>query len=42
MSYPGHSRQEREQHAIPHLSRVLPAAETAGMITAWWFIRKGP
>ncbi|WP_428962956.1 thiopeptide-type bacteriocin biosynthesis protein [Micromonospora fluostatini] len=40
--YPGLSRQDRERHAIPHLSRVLPAAETAGLITSWWFIRKGP
>ncbi|WP_341716566.1 thiopeptide-type bacteriocin biosynthesis protein [Micromonospora sp. FIMYZ51] len=39
--YPGHSRQEREHQAIPHLSQVLPDAETAGLITSWWFIRKG-
>ncbi|MFD6612783.1 thiopeptide-type bacteriocin biosynthesis protein [Micromonospora chalcea] len=42
ITYPGQSRHEREQHAIPHLHRVLPAAETAGLITSWWFIRKGP
>ncbi|WBB82481.1 thiopeptide-type bacteriocin biosynthesis protein [Micromonospora sp. WMMD882] len=42
IAYPGQSRQEREQQAIPHLSRVLPAAETDGLITAWWFMRKGP
>ncbi|MEU3457864.1 thiopeptide-type bacteriocin biosynthesis protein [Micromonospora sp. NPDC006766] len=42
ISYPGQSRQEREQHAIPHLSRVLPDAEAAGLIISWWFMRKGP
>ncbi|MBO4210977.1 thiopeptide-type bacteriocin biosynthesis protein, partial [Micromonospora echinofusca] len=42
ITYPGQSRHERERHAIPHLHRVLPAAETAGLITSWWFIRKGP
>ncbi|MEG3635524.1 thiopeptide-type bacteriocin biosynthesis protein [Micromonospora palythoicola] len=42
ISYPGRSRHDREQQAVAHLSRVLPAAETAGLITAWWFIRKGP
>jgi thiopeptide-type bacteriocin biosynthesis protein len=41
ISYPGHTAREREQHAVTHLSRVLPAAETAGLITSWWFIRKG-
>lgn len=39
--YPGDTPHEREQHAVEHLSRALPAAETAGHITAWWFIRKG-
>ncbi|MER7457314.1 thiopeptide-type bacteriocin biosynthesis protein [Micromonospora sp. NPDC126480] len=42
IAYPGHSRREREQHATPHLSSVLPTAETAGLITSWWFMRKGP
>ncbi|WP_018909377.1 thiopeptide-type bacteriocin biosynthesis protein [Salinispora arenicola] len=42
ITYPGHSRQEREQHALTHLSQALPTAEDAGLITAWWFIRKGP
>jgi thiopeptide-type bacteriocin biosynthesis protein len=42
IAYPGQTHQQREQHAIAHLGRVLPAAETAGLITAWWFIRKGP
>ncbi|MFB9235038.1 thiopeptide-type bacteriocin biosynthesis protein [Plantactinospora siamensis] len=41
ISYPGHTAQEREQQAVAHLSRVLPAAKTAGLITCWWFIRKG-
>jgi thiopeptide-type bacteriocin biosynthesis protein len=41
ISYPGHTRQQHEQHAVAHLGQVLPAAETAGLITSWWFIRKG-
>ncbi|GAA5200799.1 hypothetical protein GCM10023322_79500 [Rugosimonospora acidiphila] len=41
LSYPGHTRQHHEQHAVAHLGQVLPAAETAGLITSWWFIRKG-
>jgi thiopeptide-type bacteriocin biosynthesis protein len=40
--YPGQSRQDREQQAVPHLSRVLPELEGAGLITSWWFMRKGP
>lgn len=42
LAYPGETRQEREAQAVPHLSRILPEAEAAGLITAWWFIRKGP
>ncbi|MFV2008573.1 MULTISPECIES: thiopeptide-type bacteriocin biosynthesis protein [unclassified Micromonospora] len=42
IDYPGRSRHEREHNAVPHLRSVLPAAETVGLITAWWFIRKGP
>ncbi|MFY1577404.1 thiopeptide-type bacteriocin biosynthesis protein [Verrucosispora sp. WMMD703] len=41
ITYPGQTAREREQQAVAHLSRVLPAAETAGLITSWWFIRKG-
>ncbi|MGK5675647.1 thiopeptide-type bacteriocin biosynthesis protein [Micromonospora sp. URMC 106] len=41
ITYPGQTAREREQHAVVHLSRVLPTAETAGLITSWWFIRKG-
>jgi thiopeptide-type bacteriocin biosynthesis protein len=41
ISYAGESPQQREQHAIAHLGQVLPAAEIAGLITSWWFIRKG-
>lgn len=40
ISYPGNTRQQQEQHAVAHLCQVLPAAETAGLITSWWFIRK--
>ncbi len=38
---PGQTAQEREQRAVAHLSRVLPVAETASLVTFWWFIRKG-
>jgi thiopeptide-type bacteriocin biosynthesis protein len=41
IAYPG-DREERERHAIGHLARVLPAAEADGLITSWWWIRKGP
>ncbi|WP_433494907.1 thiopeptide-type bacteriocin biosynthesis protein [Micromonospora sp. CA-248089] len=41
ISYLGQTAREREQQAVTHLSRVLPAAETAGLTTSWWFIRKG-
>jgi thiopeptide-type bacteriocin biosynthesis protein len=41
ISYPGRTRQHQEPHAVAHLSQVLPAAEMAGLITSWWFIRKG-
>jgi thiopeptide-type bacteriocin biosynthesis protein len=41
ISYPGHTREQHEQHAVAHLGQVLPAAEAAGLITSWWFIRKG-
>ncbi len=41
ISYPGHTRQQRERHAVAHLRRVLPAADSAGLISSWWFIRKG-
>jgi thiopeptide-type bacteriocin biosynthesis protein len=42
IAYPGQSRQERERQAVAHLIQVLPAAEAAGLITSWWFMRKGP
>ncbi|WP_410814897.1 thiopeptide-type bacteriocin biosynthesis protein [Micromonospora sp. 067-2] len=41
ITFPGPTAREREQQAVAHLSQVLPAAETAGLITCWWFIRKG-
>ncbi|MBB5866703.1 thiopeptide-type bacteriocin biosynthesis protein [Allocatelliglobosispora scoriae] len=41
IAYPGPSRQEREQQAISHLTHALTDAETAGLITSWWFMRKG-
>jgi thiopeptide-type bacteriocin biosynthesis protein len=41
ITYPGQTRPQQEQHAIAHLRNALPAAETAGLITSSWFIRKG-
>ncbi|MEV4824567.1 thiopeptide-type bacteriocin biosynthesis protein [Micromonospora sp. NPDC049274] len=42
VAYPGTDSRQRERQAVEHLSRVLPAAEAEGLITSWWFIRKGP
>ncbi|WP_322747934.1 MULTISPECIES: thiopeptide-type bacteriocin biosynthesis protein [unclassified Frankia] len=41
ITYPGPDRHQRERHAVGHLARVLPAAEADGLITSWFFIRKG-
>jgi thiopeptide-type bacteriocin biosynthesis protein len=41
ISYPGETPQDREQPAIDHLRQVLPTAEATGLISTWWFIRKG-
>jgi thiopeptide-type bacteriocin biosynthesis protein len=41
ITYPGDTPEQRGRHAVAHLHRVLPAAATAGLISAWWFIRKG-
>ncbi|CAJ61345.1 MULTISPECIES: thiopeptide-type bacteriocin biosynthesis protein [Frankia] len=42
ITYPSPDPHQRERHAIDHLARVLPAAEADSLITAWFFIRKGP
>lgn len=42
IAYPGDTGQHREHQAVAHLSLVLPAAQAAGLIDQWWFIRKGP
>ncbi|WP_233509745.1 thiopeptide-type bacteriocin biosynthesis protein [Actinomadura craniellae] len=42
ITYPGNDPREREHRAVDHLTRALPTAENDGLITAWWFIRKGP
>lgn len=42
ISWPGPDRHQRERQAVDHLARVLPAAEADGLITSWFFIRKGP
>lgn len=41
IAYPGSDPHQRERQAISHLARVLPAAEADGLITSWFFIRKG-
>jgi thiopeptide-type bacteriocin biosynthesis protein len=41
ISCAGGTRQEQEQRAVAHLGQVLPAAEASGLISSWWFIRKG-
>ncbi|GGK36306.1 hypothetical protein GCM10010124_31160 [Pilimelia terevasa] len=41
INYPGQDARERELRAIEHLNRVLPAAQSSGLITSWWYIRKG-
>ncbi|MEV5710967.1 thiopeptide-type bacteriocin biosynthesis protein [Actinoallomurus sp. NPDC052274] len=41
ITYPGSDPHQRERHAIDHLAPILPAAEADGLITSWWFIRKG-
>ncbi|MBL7496334.1 thiopeptide-type bacteriocin biosynthesis protein [Frankia sp. CNm7] len=41
ITYPGPQPREREDQAINHLARVLPGAEADGLITSWFFIRKG-
>ncbi|MEU8387368.1 thiopeptide-type bacteriocin biosynthesis protein [Micromonospora sp. NPDC048843] len=42
IAYPGPDPRQREMQAVEHLTRLLPAAEAEGLITSWWFIRKGP
>ncbi|MGH3803305.1 MAG: thiopeptide-type bacteriocin biosynthesis protein [Pseudonocardiaceae bacterium] len=41
ITYPSPHPGQRERHAVDHLAGVLPAAEADGLITSWWFIRKG-
>lgn len=41
ITYPGPGWQDRERQAISHLAGILPEAETSGLISSWWFIRKG-
>ncbi|MEU8217286.1 thiopeptide-type bacteriocin biosynthesis protein [Micromonospora taraxaci] len=42
IAFPSPDPRQRERQAVEHLSRVLPVAEAKGLITSWWFIRKGP
>lgn len=41
IAYPGPDRAQRERRAVSHLAPILPAAEADGLVTSWWFIRKG-
>jgi thiopeptide-type bacteriocin biosynthesis domain len=41
IAFPGEDRHERERHAVGHLARILPIAEERGLVTSWFFIRKG-
>jgi thiopeptide-type bacteriocin biosynthesis protein len=41
ITYPGPEPHQREGQAVSHLARVLPPAEADGLITSWFFIRKG-
>ncbi|MEV4251702.1 thiopeptide-type bacteriocin biosynthesis protein [Spirillospora sp. NPDC049652] len=41
LTFPSNSARERELQGVAHLSRVLPDAEANGLITAWFFTRKG-
>lgn len=41
IAYPGQDPHQRERQAVSHLARILPAAESDGLVTSWWFIRKG-
>lgn len=42
ITYASHGNQAREHEAVTHLARVFPAAEAEGLLTSWFFIRKGP
>lgn len=41
IAFPGQCPRERERQAVDHLARTLPAAQASGLITSWFFIRKG-
>ncbi|MEU4827724.1 thiopeptide-type bacteriocin biosynthesis protein [Actinomadura sp. NPDC023710] len=41
IDFPGRDPRARERRAIAHLAPLLPAAEADGLITSWFFIRKG-
>ncbi|WP_423464266.1 thiopeptide-type bacteriocin biosynthesis protein [Promicromonospora sp. MS192] len=42
IDYPGTTPEQREHRAVAHLTSALPAAETDRLITAWFYVRKGP
>ncbi|MGH3686482.1 MAG: thiopeptide-type bacteriocin biosynthesis protein [Pseudonocardiaceae bacterium] len=41
IAFPGQDPRQRERQAVDHLVRILPAAQASGLITSWFFIRKG-
>ncbi|WP_019629695.1 thiopeptide-type bacteriocin biosynthesis protein [Actinomadura atramentaria] len=41
IAYPGHTPEQREQQAVKHLADVMLTAEVSGLISSWFFIRKG-
>jgi thiopeptide-type bacteriocin biosynthesis protein len=41
IAFPGQDAHQRERRAVGHLVQVLPVCQARGLITSWFFIRKG-
>ncbi|HEX8866469.1 MAG TPA: thiopeptide-type bacteriocin biosynthesis protein [Lentzea sp.] len=41
LTFPGASAEERERHAVAHLSHALAELCDRGLTLRWWFVRKG-
>lgn len=41
ITYAGQDSEAREREAVAHLAGVFPTAEDDGLVTSWFFIRKG-
>ncbi|SES28542.1 thiopeptide-type bacteriocin biosynthesis domain-containing protein [Lentzea xinjiangensis] len=41
LTFPGASAEERERHAVAHLSQALTELRERGLTLRWWFVRKG-